>query len=46
VSQVLDRGTQAVNRGAVTLSQQEKQNPADDQRSRVIITAFICTVKR
>ena len=35
LSQVLDRGAQVVARGAAALSQQEKSNPEDLQRSTV-----------
>jgi len=41
LSQVIDRGAQAVSRGAATLSQQEKYNSADVQRRKVTITGFI-----
>jgi len=37
-SQVLDRGAQFVARGAATLSQQEKNNSVDLQRSRANFT--------
>jgi alkyl sulfatase BDS1-like metallo-beta-lactamase superfamily hydrolase len=43
-SQVLDRGVQADARGAAAHSQQEKNNSADVQQSRVNITGFICTM--
>jgi hypothetical protein len=46
MSQVLDRGAQAVARGAGALSQQEKNNSADVHRSKVNITDFIRTVPR
>jgi hypothetical protein len=45
-SQVLDRGAQAVARGAATLSQQQKNYSADMQRIRVNNTALISTVVR
>jgi hypothetical protein len=45
-SQVRDRGVQAAALGAATLMQQEKNNSADVQRSRVHISGFICTVVR
>jgi hypothetical protein len=41
--QVLDRNAQATVRGAATLSQQEKNNSADVQWSRVNITGFVYT---
>jgi len=44
VSQALDRGAQAVARGAATLTQQEKNNSAGVQRNMVNNTGFICTV--
>jgi hypothetical protein len=44
VSQVFDRGAQAVARGAAKLSQQEINNSADAQRKRVNITGSICAV--
>jgi hypothetical protein len=44
--QVLDRGAQAIARGAATLSHQEKNNSANVQRNRVNITGFICAVVR
>jgi hypothetical protein len=40
-SQVLGRGAQAFDLNAATLSQQEMNNSADVQRSRVTITGFI-----
>jgi hypothetical protein len=43
-SQELYRGAQVAAPGAATLSQQEKNNSAESQRSRVNITGFICTV--
>jgi hypothetical protein len=42
--QILHRGAQAVACGAATLSQQEKNKPAEVQRSIKNITGFICAV--
>jgi hypothetical protein len=39
-AQLLGRSAQAVARGAATLSQQERNNSADSQRSRVNITVL------
>jgi hypothetical protein len=44
LSQLLDRGAQAVDLGAATLSQQDKNKSADVQRNRVNITGCTCTV--
>jgi hypothetical protein len=44
LSQVLDRGVQVAARDAATLSQQEKGNSADAQRSRINSTFFLFTV--
>jgi hypothetical protein len=46
VSQVLDRGAQAIARGFAMLSHQETKYSANSQRSRVNFTGFICTVAR
>jgi hypothetical protein len=44
VSQVFDRGAQAVARGAATLPQQDINNSEDAQRNIIIINGSICTV--
>jgi hypothetical protein len=41
VTQVFDRGVQAVARGAAALSQQEIDNSADVKQNRVNITGSI-----
>jgi hypothetical protein len=46
LSQVLDRGAQAVARVTATPPQHKKNISADLQRSRVKITDIICTVAR
>jgi hypothetical protein len=46
LSQVLDRGAQAVARGAATLSQRKKSNSVVFQRKRLSIAGFICTMAK
>jgi hypothetical protein len=45
-SRVLGHGAQTVARSAATLSQQEKANSENVQRSRLYFTGLICTVAR